>query len=183
MEHALTVKREFKFAEWMNYPEDVPKVGYPECGQRECEPYSCPAGCEGSSNGTCVDNVGTFNFPNWDPDSEVTYANGVYGMGYGFAYNVIAHPSPIHVCDASAVTLTSSGVEISGASAGELIYELGLRNGDKLQEIDGYPLYDRSDVGYAYLVLRILGGDTAYELDILRGTTPMTLNYEFIATL
>ena len=99
-------------------------------------------------------------------------------MGYGFAYNVIADPSPIYVCDASAVTLTSSGVEISGASAGELIYELGLRNGDKLQEIDGYPLYDWSDVGYAYLVLWILGGDTAYELDILRGTTPMTLNYE-----
>jgi type II secretory pathway component PulC len=72
----------------------------------------------------------------------------------------------------------TGGYEISGTSAGEFLYELGLRNGDIPESINTMPLETAQDTIDAFIDL-YLEGETEFGLDVLRSSSTSTLYYKF----
>lgn len=121
----------------------------------------------------------------WDPSSEVTLYDGIYYVLGGILSDVVDDPLQLVYCDDAIVREipASVGFEVDNANSGELLYELGLRDGDIPLEINGMPLDTHQDALDAFLELYVLGGSGGqYELYLLRGTSPLTLNYDVVYT-
>lgn len=154
------------------------------CNQNVCpEAGGCPIGCteQTGSSGVCSEGTSP-SCTGWDPENEVTYANSVYSMDYGFAYDLSLDIRPIWGCDGISISHVTDGWEISGADDGDLLYELGLRDGDILVELNGYPIDTEVTAAYAYFILWLWGAETEYELTIIRDEGHLALDYELIAT-
>lgn len=121
----------------------------------------------------------------WAPASEVTYSTlyDTYTLDWGFIATLAQDPEPLLACDdATVVALNAGGFEIQGTNAGELLYELGLRDGDLIVSLNDYDLWDYNDVSAAFVDLWFNVGESSYTLEILRGTTVLELNYELVFT-
>ena len=70
----------------------------------------------------------------------------------------------------------TGGFDVHDASSGEALYELGLRNGDVIQSVNGISLTTYTDAMLAWAYL-YWSGTTSYALDIERNLSSMTLYY------
>jgi hypothetical protein len=148
----------------------------------------CTAGClnlattmESVTPIYCYEQDSSITCTNWNPSGEVTYASGTYYLDFQFVSGLVADSEPLVGCDDATILLTENGFEIGNANSGELLYEVGLRNGDVILslnsiDLDGYP-----DVAYAFAELW-LNGETDYTLVILRSSVPTTLYYNVYVT-
>ncbi len=127
----------------------------------------------------CERSSSTYNCTYWNPDAKIGLVSGVYGVDASLVTDLLNDPTPLTVCDDATVDplVSTVGFEIANASSGEMLYELGLRNGDIPLELNGFPLDTHFDTLFAFTELWVIQQETVYELEILRGTTPMTLNY------
>lgn len=123
----------------------------------------------------------------WDPDSEVTYKvkGDFYELDYDFISDLIADPAPLWTCDdAHFSPNAASKYELYSADADELMYELGLRTGDRPTALNGMPLINLDDVSKAFAYLWIATGATSYtlgvEYDCKTGVCTKSLDYELV---
>ena len=112
---------------------------------------------------------------NWSPASDVVFSQGVYYVDGGWLSGIVNEPSVLLVCDDARLSLLpGGGFEVGDADAGELLYELGLRNGDKLLELNSLDLDTFEDAAAAFGALY---GASDFDLYLLRGTNYVTLEY------
>lgn len=112
---------------------------------------------------------------NWSPASDVVLFQGIYYVDGGWLSGIVNEPSVLLVCDDARLSLLpGGGFEVGDADAGELLYELGLRNGDKLLELNSLDLDTFEDAAAAFGALY---GSSEFDLYLLRGTTYVTLEY------
>lgn len=164
------------------YEEEPTDGGVGEPCVDVCPSGECASGCtraNDGSNGACS-GARSPSCTGWDPDNQVTYANGVYSMDTVYAEGVLSDLRPLWGCDGISVSYANPGFEIDGADSGDLLYELGLRDGDVLLSINGYSLATESLAAYAYFVLWVIQAEGSYELDIERSSVPMTFYYELV---
>jgi hypothetical protein len=138
------------------------------------------APCDGSGFGF---SSGSADCQNWDPGAEINLVSGVYEVdGLWFAALLSNFPEQeIWACDdARFADINPPGYELEGADAGEMLYELGLRNGDKPKKLNGYDLNDFEDVSTALAELYYEQLESEYELEVRRGNQTITLNYELV---
>lgn len=142
-------------------------------GLRDWEPMSCSQYPDDTSI-SCSSS-------SWNPASHVSFSGGVYHVNASWLAGVIADPAPTWTCDNATLGLmVGGGVVVGGASSGELLYVLGLRNNDIPLYINSMPLDDFMDGWAAFLDLYVDGGETEYFLTIDRGGSIITLSYELV---
>lgn len=111
----------------------------------------------------------------WSPESDVQLFQGVYYLDGGYLSSLVNNPELLLTCDDARLDpLLAGGYQVVNADDGELLYELGLRNGDIPLELNDLPLDSADD---AFAAFAALYGQASFELDVLRGTTPITLEY------
>lgn len=117
----------------------------------------------------------------WDPGADITLSQGVYSVDGGLVSAVTSNPLLVGLCDDFTATFTTSGgFVLGGLDSGELLYELGLRNGDIPRELNGMSIETFEDCLAAYYELYWTQYDTVFELEITRGNVSVTLDYEFV---
>ncbi len=112
----------------------------------------------------------------WNPSSQISKVGSTYYMDDAWLASVIANSDPLWGCDdATLVPLADhSGFQVAGASSGEFLYLIGLRNGDRPLTLNGKPLASFADGYKAYELF--LEGVTNYVLRVKRGTTTIAIN-------
>lgn len=137
------------------------------------------AACENTGWGGESGTGGTApNCTNWDPASEITFTSGVYHVDGDFLDSLIANPSYLTVCDdARWEPRTAGGYELADASSGEMLYELGWRNGDVPVMINGQSL-DDWDGSAAAFALYFVDEQTQFTARLWRSGNLMSLAYE-----
>ena len=109
---------------------------------------------------------------------------GVYYLSGDYLSELVNDPSPLALCDdASLQLLTSGGVEVNDADAGELLYELGLRNGVVPLELNGLALESYEDGWNAFGELCLNHPTSSFELSVQRGSSTISLFFEVVYTL
>jgi type II secretory pathway component PulC len=76
--------------------------------------------------------------------------------------------------------LATGGFEVRRAKPDDLLYELGLRSGDRILSLNGYMLDSYDDAEVAFTSLWSSLAETTYTLELLRGRDVRELNYEII---
>lgn len=136
--------------------------------------------CSGSSDPTTGEPTACSG---WDPANDISLVSGVYRVDGNLVSTVVNDPTILGLCEEFGASILSTGaVQLNGLDAGELLYELGLRSGDVLVELNGMPMTSFDECIEAYWELFVDQGETSYELDILRGGNPLTLNYLILWT-
>ncbi len=86
----------------------------------------------------CSSAVATGSCSGWRLRDEVDLVAGVYEVNTKVAEGLTFDDSaPLWSCDDAKIVSKPGGFEIADADAGELLYEVGLRNFDKVQTING----------------------------------------------
>lgn len=117
----------------------------------------------------------------WNPADHITYVGGTYYVQQEFVSDLVAYPYPLIDCeDFFIASLTSGGFSFERLAVGDMFYELGLRSDDIPVSLNGLPLNGRADVINAYVTLWAIEAETEFELEVLRGITPITFFYELI---
>lgn len=108
----------------------------------------------------------------------VWYSDGVYAMFGTDLSALVDDLYPLIFCDdARFQKLEGDGFEVQDADAGELLYELGLRDGDVPVDLNGYPLADVGDVAIAFVTLWLINGEDLFELTVIRDEGHVALDY------
>jgi hypothetical protein len=136
----------------------------------------------GEASVPCDENHASMSCSAWQPSREIDYNTGTdtYEVSSAFFASIMADPEPLWACDDAVFVPRSSGggFEVANASSGELLYELGLRNGDELLSLNGLPLTNYYDVGIAYATL--IWTATEFTLEIERNSSTLELEYEIL---
>ena len=147
-----------------------------DCGEGGGEPI--PIGCPDGSDYSSTEDCGS-----WNPGAGITPGTGGYAIDYGLFSYLTWNPGPLYACDSARIELTVNGFEVDNAVSGDFIYEIGLRDGDILLELNNMPLTSELEAAIAYVTLWLLNGEDEYELEIERNSSSMTIEYGVIATL
>ena len=119
----------------------------------------------------------------WNPSSMI-YNGGI--NSYGVSGDLIAaltyDHTPLYACNSARIDVTA-GFEVESAVSTDMVYLLGLRNGDVLVEINGMPLGDPFEALMAYNELYLVQGEDTYTLKVQRGTGYVYLSYGILWTL
>ena len=119
----------------------------------------------------------------WDPASHVFYnpTTGVYEIDQDLIDDIVADPSPLIDCDAGRFDLleVAPGYVLTDVNRNELSDVLGLQNGDIPVELNSLSLNDMDDVLAAFGQL-YYQNETEFTLEIMRGNTPLILEYEIV---
>ena len=118
------------------------------------------------------------NCSNWNPASEVSLVSGVYHVDETFIDRLVADPDALSACDDAYFDGGLSSFEVKRASSGELLYELGLRNGDVVRKLNGTTIQSYTDVITVFASEWLSDGETLWYLQVNRGGTIVTLRYE-----
>jgi len=155
----------------------------PGAAQTECSKWCRQNGGGQGGDATlwpCSLNRDSGTCSSWNPAGEVTFSNGTRFVDAAYIESVYYNPAPLWSCDDLHLTGQPGpayGFKVNNASAGELLYVLGLRNGDIPLTINGMPLTNYADGQAAFNTL-FLGGVTTYTLVVSRGGTTVNLHYQ-----
>lgn len=123
------------------------------------------------------------NFPDqgtctgWNPTAAVRLVGGVRKIDDVWIANLVSNPAPLWSCDDAVLDDINGGkYKVLQANSGELLYQLGLRNNDIPQTLNGMPLITADD-GFDAFDTLYRGGTTSYSLVVKRGTSNITLSY------
>jgi hypothetical protein len=115
----------------------------------------------------------------WEPENEIALVTGVRHMDGDWIEGIVRDPAPVWSCDDAYFSPVSGGeFKVNLASSGELLYELGLRNNDVPQSLNGMPLEDYEDVSSAFATLWHDQSETEFSLVVTRSGSNVTLLYE-----
>lgn len=125
-------------------------------------------GTDEGGGGVCAD---------WDPALHVSWSGGVYLVDKAFVAGLVADPTPLTTCDDAGFqeNAPGTGFAVFNANRGELLYELGLRNGDVPLTVNGYPLDTYSDVLVAFSSL--YGQTFTFVIEVQRGSNIVVLEH------
>jgi len=128
----------------------------------------------------CVGDVVSPDCSAWVPAAAVgdDPTSDAYQVDYAFVSALIADPEPLWACDNATVSLASGGggYEVANADRGELLHELGLRNGDVVTSLNGHKFSSATAVAIAFSDLWS-GGEISFELQLRRNDTTLELHY------
>ena len=115
----------------------------------------------------------------WKPSGDVDLVSGVYEINETFAEDLAFDSSaPLWSCDDAELISIPGGFEVADANRGELLYEVGLRNGDKVQSINGQDV--TTWVGADKAAKSFLAGTTRFTVTVTRGTSTVTLTWTLV---
>jgi hypothetical protein len=102
----------------------------------------------------------------WNPSSSVYLYEGVYYVDYSFIAGLLAGPAPLFDCDdAYFAANTSDEWVLHDCDSGELLYELGWRDGYRPFKINGWPLLNRWGTYQAIMWFWMVQGETDYTVE------------------
>lgn len=157
------------------------------CAEPEDAQGNCNSACRALNSqwssqdpqyGACSSHEPTGSCVGWDPSEKVRFANGVHYVDVDFFEDLLDDPAPLWSCDETTIETNGSAFYVSGEQPGELLYELGLRNGDIIEELNELPLDSYASVAEAFIQLWSVEGETEYELKVMRSAGPAFLYYE-----
>ena len=124
----------------------------------------------------CTSNPASITCGGWNPATEITYNTGAdrYEMDWSFIAGLVADPEPLWACDDSFFDTGGGYFVVADADSGEMLYELGLRDGDKIVSLNDISISDYNDVA---LLFGELWGETSFTLEVLRGANTIELDY------
>lgn len=129
----------------------------------------------------CSDNSSGGSCSSWDPAEDITYDAGTYYVDAVLIGGLLSDPYELWTCDDAYFDgLSGDGFELTDADSGELLYELGLRDGDIPQALNGQSLDTYDDAAAA--LAEYLNGETDFTLEILRGTNTVYLYYSVVVS-
>ena len=130
----------------------------------------------------CAEGPRMMDCSDWSPARGISFEeqSGVYVVERSLVESLTLDPEPLRACDdAVFMRVTSGGYQVVGASPGELVHELGLRDHDVLLSLNHYPLHTASDVALAFTELWSNGAAT-FELELRRDGRPTNLRYSLV---
>ncbi len=155
--------------------------------QQDCEDH-CEAQQDGAGNPlamveymelACSSNSASGGCSGWLPSREVDLVSGTYEIDETFAENLAFDSSaPLWSCDDAKLISIAGGFEVANASSGELLYEVGLRNGDKVQSINGQSVTTWS--GAEKVFKSFLGGTSTFNVTLTRGSSTVNLTWTLV---
>jgi hypothetical protein len=104
-------------------------------------------------------------------------------MAWAFVNGLISDPEPLWGCDDATIMLGQGGFEVDNANVGELLYELGLRDGDIIRKINEIDIDTYQDVGYVFTELWVNDNETSFTIEVERNSTLIELNYYLAPSL
>lgn len=124
----------------------------------------------------------SYSCTGWDPGAQVTLIGGVYYVDAFLVTDLVNDSTPLVACDDATVEAIANGpgFEIENANSGEALYEIGLRNGDIPLYLNSLPLDTHGDAWDAFFQLWVYESESTYELEILRGTSHVFLDYDLV---
>ena len=129
----------------------------------------------------CEPDVPTTGVPSeceyWDPAASIHEVANVYSVNASLISYLGNNPALIGLCEVFFTELVEGGFLVQGLDPGEVLYELGLRSGDRPVELNGMPLATYEDLVTANMELWLDQSETEYELELMRGSTPVALTY------
>lgn len=124
---------------------------------------------------------GDYDCSGWNPGGRIWGSGTPTYINRFFVEDLVADPTPLSVCDTARVVPLSGGYfEVEDASSGTLLYELGLRNGDRIDSINGYDLSSVDDTASAFGIEYLENGETEYTVSVTRGGNSVQLEIELI---
>lgn len=134
------------------------------------------------ADGEQVPTEGGYNCNDWEPDDLIANSStNTYDISGQLISALEYDVTPLYECDSARVNV-SDGLVVEYAVSTDMVYLLGLRNGDKLVEVNGMPLGDPMEAFMAYAELWLNQGEDSYTLKVQRGTGFVYLNYYLIFT-
>ncbi len=135
------------------------------------------APCDNSAQGGTA-GAGESDCSGWDPDAAITLVSGVYEIDQSFVDDVLADPLLIPNCDGSKLDQVATGWLVTAGSSGDLFYELGLRDDDTIEEVNGDSVATFDEVAAVFALY--IDGETEFEIAFDRNGTPTTIDIEFV---
>lgn len=130
----------------------------------------------------CIEGAKSVDCSSWNPSASISHgdvSDHIY-VDRELIEALTRDPEPLRSCDdAIFVRHTAGGYVVAGSSAGEMLYELGLRDGDLLQSINGYALNTPEDIAVAYTQLWS-NGETEFLLDLERDNLRTQFHYTLV---
>ena len=128
--------------------------------------------CKSASvSGSCKD---------WRPSGEIDLVAGVYEIDQNFAENLTFDSSaPLWSCDDARIVSKPGGFEIADADAGEFLYEVGLRNFDKVLTINGQDV--TTWAGAETVFNSFLAGTSTFSVTVARGGGTVSLTWTLVS--
>lgn len=125
-------------------------------------------------------NGDSYNCTNWNPASHISVVFGVYQVNAAWLATLVANPTPLWACDDAELHPSSDHTRfvVTNLNSGEFLYEIGLRNNDKIMSLNGIALSSFSAGFTAYALY--LNGTTAYTLSVLRGTNTISISISLV---
>lgn len=141
-------------------------------------PYELSTDCPGDP-WTPTEDWGVCTY--WDPDSLITETStNNFIVDAGLITIVEDDPVPLYGCDSARINIDSGNLVVEDVVSTDMVYLLGLRNGDQLVEINGMPLDGPKDAADAYAELWIVQNESEYVLTVLRSSNYVDLTYELL---
>ena len=113
----------------------------------------------------------------WNPTAAVRLVSTKRKIDDVWLASLVNNPAPLWTCDNAILDdLPTGKFKVLQADAGELLYQLGLRNNDIPQTLNNMPLISAQD-GFDAFNSLYLQGETIYTLKVKRGVSTVTLNY------
>lgn len=103
----------------------------------------------------------------------------MYEVDKGFLESIVLDPGPLYSCDDATLDYSGGLFEVSGAGSGEFLYELGLRNDDRMVSVNGMGLTSYYEAILAFNSL-YLGGETEFELLFVRSGVTNSRDYKIV---
>ncbi|MGH1348924.1 MAG: hypothetical protein ACRBN8_45750 [Nannocystales bacterium] len=115
----------------------------------------------------------------WLPSREVDVVSGVYEINETFAESLAFNSSaPLWSCDDAKLVPIPGGFEVADANSGELLYAVGLRNGDKVQSINGQDVTTWGGAEKAFNAF--LSGTSSFNVTLTRGSSTVNLTWTLV---
>ncbi len=86
--------------------------------------------------------------------------------------------APLWSCDDAKFISVPGGFQVANANSGELLYEVGLRNGDKVQSVNGQDVTTWAGAEKAFN--SFLGGASSFTVTVTRGSSTVTLTWTLV---
>lgn len=160
-----------------------------ECADVEGALGACNAACDGGAGASAPpDRVVCSSYDpegsctGWAPENSIRLVGGIYLVDGALIDGLITNSAPLWTCDTMTVEPNGAVFELSGGGSGELLYELGLRDGDIPEELNGMPLLSYADAAAAFIQLWYVEEEAEYELKVLRSSpfgSPVVLTFYY----
>ncbi|NJK31350.1 MAG: hypothetical protein HC927_02435 [Deltaproteobacteria bacterium] len=130
----------------------------------------------------CPSSPSGYDCSGWSPASAVrSITTTTFHVDRSLVEALIGDPTPLSACDTARFSISTDdvGYVVGSPSRDDLVYVLGLREGDRIISLNQHFIEDYSDALGA-LIYFSEHGENEYELTIERGAEQLSFRYEII---